>query len=178
LACIFHHTRTARYLFIQKRYTMKKLMTEQKSILNTIFTVLLMTLLVLGTGSCKQGSGEKEAATKEDVKEEVQEAMKTSKDYASEKKEELVENYRERMDKVQGQIDSLKQEMNDASASAKQEYREKINSLESRHAELQNKVDEFKNASGEAWKDLKEGVDNAFSDIEDAVKEAKSELKK
>ena len=134
------------------------------STLRHIFQKTLPVILALATAfvfnACNQQSKQdQDNVTKEDVKNEMQEAAATTKKYLSEEKQEMVENYQQRLDKIENQIETFKGKMESASASVAESYQSSVDKLESRYATVEQEVKELKNSSEAAWDELKEGVD-------------------
>ncbi len=69
-------------------------------------------------------------------------------------------------------IDQLRARAEQANAEAKIEYMNRVEELQGKRNTLQEKLDKMKNSSGDAWKDLKAGVENAFSDLKISVESA------
>jgi len=75
------------------------------------------------------------------------------------------------------EIDKLKAKADKAKDNAKLEYQEQIESLNLKRQEAQGKLKELKEASGDAWEDIKSGVDLAWNSLSEAVKSATSRFK-
>ena len=86
--------------------------------------------------------------------------------------------------KLQAQLDEcnadmikLKAKADKAEADAQIEYYKEIEELKSKKASVDQKLFELKEASEDAWEDLKAGADKAWDSLSDAVKSAASRFK-
>ncbi|MBJ3762531.1 coiled coil domain-containing protein [Maribius pontilimi] len=78
-----------------------------------------------------------------------------------------------RLDQWRAEIDKLQNKAAEASADARQEYDEQVRNLREQQQDARAKLMELDDASGEAWKDLKKGVERAWDDLGAAVKKAR-----
>ncbi|SIO47504.1 hypothetical protein SAMN05444722_2420 [Rhodovulum sp. ES.010] len=77
-----------------------------------------------------------------------------------------------RLDQWRAEIDKLQAKAVEAGADARVEYDKQIEKLRARQAEAQDRLDELDSSRGEAWKDLKSGIEKAWNELESAVKSA------
>ena len=77
-----------------------------------------------------------------------------------------------RLDQWRADIDKLEAKAAEAQADARIEYKKQIEALRGKQKEARAKLDELDKASGEAWKDLKSGLETAWDDLGRAVKSA------
>ena len=61
-----------------------------------------------------------------------------------------------------------------AKVEVKKKYEEKLKTLQQKSEKMSQKLDQIDNASGDAWKDIKEGVDNAWHSLNEAIRKARS----
>ena len=61
-----------------------------------------------------------------------------------------------------------------AKVEVKQKYEEKLKTLEKKREKMSQKLDQIDVASEDAWRDIKEGVDNAWQSLNEAIKKARS----
>ena len=71
-------------------------------------------------------------------------------------------------------IDKMKAKADKADAEAKLEYYKQIEELRTKQEAAQKKLTELKSAGGDAWEDLKTGIDLAWKSLGEAVKSARS----
>jgi len=88
-----------------------------------------------------------------------------------------MENRREYIDKMFTRLKELEREIREleliadkAVAEVKVDYRNQINDLFLKKEELQDKVSKIKEASGNAWEDMKAGAELSWEAFNDAFK--------
>ena len=74
-------------------------------------------------------------------------------------------------------MDLLKAKAEQADAEARIEYSRRIQELEIKGSEVRDMLDRMKTASGNAWRDLKSGVEEAIVDLKSAVDRAYAQFK-
>lgn len=74
------------------------------------------------------------------------------------------------------EIEKLKATLAEKRADAKIGYRENLQKLEARQAELEDRFEKLKDASGDAWKEMKTGFIKAWEDVSESMKEAKEKF--
>ncbi len=106
--------------------------------------------------------------TGEQVEKKVTEAAGAVADYAKQEKDEYVARAQKAIDEAKAEMDALKARAKRARASGKGKLKGQIKASERRWKVAQRKLGELKSASGEAWKDLKSGMDKAIDDLKPA----------
>ena len=81
------------------------------------------------------------------------------------------------LDEWSAEIDKLKAKADRAEADAQLEYYKEIEELRSMQKEARSKLLELKNASDDAWEDLKAGMDSSWNIVGNALKSAASRFK-
>jgi len=89
-----------------------------------------------------------------------------------EKKEAYEQKMEARLKEWDAKIQQLKAKAEQASAEARIEYNNRIEELQGKRKTLEDRLDEMKSSGGDAWKDIKAGVENAFSDLKISVESA------
>jgi uncharacterized coiled-coil DUF342 family protein len=91
-----------------------------------------------------------------------------------------MENRREYIDRLAARLIELESEIleleaiaDKAIAEVKAEYHQQIKELFLKKEELQNKASKIKDASGNAWEDMKAGAELSWEVFEDSVKSGK-----
>ncbi|GJL75670.1 coiled coil domain-containing protein [Nitrosomonas sp.] len=92
-------------------------------------------------------------------------------------KEAYLQKVQAKLDEWDAEINKLKAKMSGASADAKIEMNKQIESLESERSEVRQKYEELKNASGDAWKDVRDGMETAWNRVSDSFKRAADRFK-
>ena len=82
-----------------------------------------------------------------------------------------------RLLKWDAQMQVLKARAKEAGANAKAEIGKELDDLEKRSDVAREKLRELRNSSGEAWQDLKAGLDNSWRSLQGALEAAKSRFK-
>ncbi|MFC3285976.1 coiled coil domain-containing protein [Litchfieldella rifensis] len=82
-----------------------------------------------------------------------------------------------KLDEWQAEVDKLKARAQGAQADARIEYQEEIDRLESYRDEARQKLAELREASDDAWEDLKDGAERAWDSASEAFKSARSRFK-
>jgi len=87
-----------------------------------------------------------------------------------------MENQREYIDKMVTRLKELENEISElekiadkAVAEVKAEYHQQINDLFLRKTEVKDKVDKLQKTGGDAWEDMKAGVELSWEVFEDSV---------
>ena len=88
-----------------------------------------------------------------------------------------MENRRENIDRMAARLKELEREISElgkiadkAVAEVKAEYHQQIQDLFLKKEELQKKVSKIREASGNAWEDMKAGAELSWEVFEDSVK--------
>ena len=81
------------------------------------------------------------------------------------------------LDEWKAEIDKMKAKADKAVAGSQLEYYKRIEELRSKQKSAQEKLKELKEAGGDAWGDLKAGVDLAWESLGEAVKSANSRFR-
>jgi predicted nuclease with TOPRIM domain len=95
-----------------------------------------------------------------------------------------MENQREYIDKMAARLKELESEISElgkmadkAVAEVKADYRQQIKELFLKKEELQYKVSKIKEASGNAWEDMKAGAELSWEVFNESVKNASKKIK-
>ena len=81
------------------------------------------------------------------------------------------------LDKWSAEIDRLKAMAEGASADAHIRYHKEIEDLRQQKNAADNKLSELRRASGDAWKDMKSGLDEAWESLANSVKTASARFR-
>lgn len=86
--------------------------------------------------------------------------------------------YEQKMDarlmKWDAQMQMLKARAKEAGADTKAAIAKELDELEERSDETRKKLSSLRDASGDAWRDMKTGLENSWRSLENAMKAAKS----
>lgn len=89
-------------------------------------------------------------------------------------KESYEQKLQAQLDEWRAEIDQLKAKADKADAEAQLEYYKEIEELRTMQETVYRKLDELRDASDDAWEDIKAGVDNALDSLGSALKSATS----
>jgi predicted small lipoprotein YifL/ElaB/YqjD/DUF883 family membrane-anchored ribosome-binding protein len=152
---------------------------------NAIFVrglLAIMLLLVLGV---LPGCGEKEptesksaTVSKEDVKNKVEEAYDTTKTYTQEQMQAFGEQTEARLAEYKKEIDQLQAKAEKLEGDAKAKAEQQLTALRQKRDEVSEKLKDLSSSSGNAWEQLKSGIDAAMEDLGNAYKKAAAEFSK
>ena len=150
-----------------------------------VFVRGLLTIVVLLALGALPGCGEKEQpqsepakVSKEDVKEEVKEAYDATKAYTQEQMQAFREETETRLADYQKEIDQLESKAEELGEDAKERAEERLAALREKRDEVSEKLKELSSSSGEAWEQVKSGINAALKDLGNAYEKAVAEFSK
>lgn len=88
-----------------------------------------------------------------------------------------VEKLKGKIDEWNKDIDKLQEKTGQMASGAREKYKKQIEDLRAKQKEAQSKMDELQKAGGEAWVELKGGMDKAWKAMGEAVNSAKTKFK-
>ena len=99
--------------------------------------------------------------------------------------EEVMETKDSYLEKMKAKFDNLNYKWNiernkieakaqNAKIEVKKKFEEQLKTLQKRREKMSQKLDQIDVASEDAWRDIKEGVDNAWQSLNEAIKKARS----
>ena len=136
---------------------------------------ILIGLLAVSLG-CGQQEPKKEVTSK-DVQQKATEAAKTAKEYLAQQQEKYLKQAQEKLTNLDKQISNLRQQAEKQTGDMQQKLTEQADSLQKKLAAAKEKLAAMKNASADAWKKLKYGMDSAMDEMEKAYQQAEPENK-
>jgi chromosome segregation ATPase len=100
-------------------------------------------------------------------------------------REEVMETKDSYLEKMKAKFDDLNYKWNiernkleakaqNAKVEVKKKFEEQLKTLQKRREKMSQKLDQIDVASEDAWRDIKEGVDNAWQSLNEAIKKARS----
>ena len=93
------------------------------------------------------------------------------------KRDEFVQKMHLQLDKLNAEIDSLAEKAGQAKTDTRDEYLKTVESLRSKRDNTREQLKKLQEASGDAWDDLKDGVEAAWESLGAAIQSAKSHFK-
>jgi chromosome segregation ATPase len=92
-------------------------------------------------------------------------------------KQAYEEKLQAKLDEWQADIKKLKAKADQAKADVKLQYYEEIERLERNREDLRHKLNDLKKTGGDAWSDLKAGIESAWHSLEGALGKARDRFK-
>jgi chromosome segregation ATPase len=153
---------------------------QMKSVIFVRGLLAMMMLLALGA---LPGCGEKEqtqskpaTVSKEDVKKEAKEAYDATKVYTQEQMQAFWEQTETRLAEYKKEIDQLQAKAEKLEGDAKAKAEQQLTALGQKRDEVSEKLKELSSSSGNAWKELKSGIDASMEDLGNSYKKAAAEF--
>ena len=109
-----------------------------------------------------------------DVKRESKETLETLKAYTIEQREMYQDKIEAKLNELDSQIDTLRARAENATTAVQAEIDKAIRELQQQQETAMQQATALRDASGEAWSDLKNGLDNAVADLQQAYDKARS----
>ena len=153
-----------------------------KSVMSVRGLLAIMLLLALGVlagcGENEQTQSKPAAVSKEDVKKEAKEAYDATKAYTQEQMQAFHEQTETRLAEYKKEIDQLQANAEKLGGDAKAKAEEGLTALRQKRDEVSEKLKDLSSSSGDAWEQLKSGIDAAMDDLGNAYKKAVAEFSK
>lgn len=89
-------------------------------------------------------------------------------------RDDYVKKLKAKLDEWNAEISVLEARADQVKAEARVQYQKQLEETKKQRDELKQKLDQVGQAGGEAWQELKSGLDLAWDALTDAVKSAKS----
>jgi hypothetical protein len=109
---------------------------------------------------------EPQKTSADDVTRDAQKTAQAAARLANEKKEEFEK-------RVGGKLEDARHRMDEIRRQAKRDSDKLLAEADAKGKEAQKRMDELKHSTGEAWKDLRKGVETAVDDFSHGVDKAK-----
>jgi hypothetical protein len=110
--------------------------------------------------------GEPKKTSADDVTREAEKTAQAAAKLANEKKEDFEK-------RVGTKLDDARKRMDEIRLQAKRDSDRLLADADAKGKEAQKRMDELKRSTGEAWKDLRKGVETAVDDFSHGVDKAK-----
>jgi F0F1-type ATP synthase membrane subunit b/b' len=145
---------------------------------------LLAIMLLLALGELP-GRGEKEqpqsksgTTSGEDVKKEAKEAYDTTKAYTQAQIQAFQEQTESKLAEYEKEIDQLQAKAEKLGGDAKAKAEQQLTALRQKYDEVSEKLKALSSSSGNAWEQIKSGIDTAMEDLANAYKKVVAEFSK
>ena len=141
--------------------------------------MLLLAIWALpGCGEKEQTESKSATVSKEDVKKEVKEAYDATKAYTQEQMQAFQEQTEIRLAEYKKEVDQLQAKAEKLEGDAKAKAEQQLTALRQKRDEVSEKLKDLSSSSGNAWEQLKLGIDAAMEDLGNAYKKAAAEFSK
>ena len=118
------------------------------------------------------------ATTPQDIRKEAKELAATTMAYTEEQKAQYQKKIQEKLAQYNQNFMELEAKLLMMNEQAKADLAAEMEKLDDKKAAVATKVKELQGTSGEAWTDLKAGMDKAFMEMDRAYDQAKSRFEK
>ena len=149
-----------------------------------VFLKGLLAIMLLAPGVLS-GCGEKDqteskpaTVSREDVKREAKEAYDTTKAYTQEQMQAFREQTEIKLNEYKEEFNQLQAKAEKMGGDAKAKADEQLTALHQKREVVAEKLKELSSSSGNAWEQLKTGIDAALEDLGNAYKKAAAEFSK
>jgi len=153
-----------------------------KSVMFVRGLLAIMLLLAMGAlpgcGENEQTQSKPATVSKEDVKKKAKEAYDATKAYTQEQMQAFREQTETRLAEYKKEIDQLQAKAEKLEGDAKAKAEQQLTALGQKRDEVSEKLKDLSSSSGNAWKELKSGIDAAMEDLGNAYKKAAAEFSK
>ncbi|MHC5212109.1 MAG: sll1863 family stress response protein [Planctomycetota bacterium] len=92
-------------------------------------------------------------------------------------REAYLEKLKARLDEWNARIAVLEARANQSKAEVKRRYAEQVAALKRQRDEVRVRVDKLRKTSGDAWRDVRRGIEEAGERLGDALERAREHLK-
>jgi cell division septum initiation protein DivIVA len=152
---------------------------------NMIFVRGLLAIMLLLVVGGFPGCGEKEQdrsktgkVSGEDVKEEAMEAYGATKAYTQEQMQAFHEQMKTKLADYNDDIEQLQAKVEELGGDAKAKAEQQMTALRQKRDEASKKLQELSSSGGNAWEQLKSGIDAVMEDLGTAYKKVAAEFSK
>lgn len=142
--------------------------------------MVIVMLLVLGTlpgcGENEPTQSKQEAASMGDVGEKAMETYNATKTYTREQMQAFREQTETRLGEYKKEIDQLQAHAENLKGDAKAKAQQELTVLLQKRDAVSEKLKDLSSSSGDAWEQLKSGINSAMDDLGNACKKAADEF--
>jgi hypothetical protein len=140
--------------------------------------MLIVPGILSGCGEKDQTQSKPATVSKDDVKKEVKKAYDATKAYTEEQMQAFRKQMENRLDGYGKAIDQLQAKTEKLEGDAKAKAEQQLTALRQKRDGVFEKVKELGSSSGNAWEQLKSGIDAAMEDLGNAYKKAADDFSK
>jgi uncharacterized phage infection (PIP) family protein YhgE len=152
---------------------------------NMMFVRGLMAIMLLlavgaftGCGEKEQDQSKTEKVSGKDVKEKTVAAYDATKAYTQEQMQAFQEQMKTKLAEYNDDIDKLQAKVEALGGDAKAKAEQQMTELRQKRDDASKKLQELSSSSGNAWKQLKSGIEAALDDLGNTYKKVAAEFSK
>jgi hypothetical protein len=154
-----------------------------------LMTRLFCPLFLLSLLACKVGHSNVTSATLTSdevarlstatlsLKRQTSEVLSSAKEVVALKGLEYRRKVEAQLKEFQPKIDELKAKAEDAAGRARTELQEQLVILEGRRADIRKRLEDLTTSSGEAYRDVENGINHAVKDLRDSFDKARTRFR-
>jgi cell division septum initiation protein DivIVA len=143
---------------------------------------MAILLLVLGAlascGEKDQTQSKSATVSKEDVKQKTRQAYSAAKGYTQEQVQAFREQTENKLTEYKKKIDQLQAKAEELGGDAKAKAEQQLAVVRQKRDNVSEKLKDLSSSGGNAWEQIKSGVDTAMDDLASAYKNAAAEFSK
>ncbi len=129
--------------------------------------MLLVWALAFGLAGCgKEEPAKPKEVTKEQLQKQAGELLDTAKQFLQQQKDRFLQEANSRLQGLDQRIKELQEKAEQASPEVKDRLQGLISSLKEKQAALQKQLEESRGTAGQAWEELKSGLDQKLKEID------------
>jgi chromosome segregation ATPase len=147
-------------------------------VMRLIAVMLLVPWALSGCGDKDEDQPQSKSGTvsSEDVQKEAKDAYEATKAYTQEQMQTIRKQMESKLDEYGNEIDQLQAKAEKLEGDAKAKAEQQLAALRQKQDAVGEKVKDLGSASGDAWEQVKSGVDAAMEDLGNAYKKAAAEF--
>jgi hypothetical protein len=150
----------------------------------SLATVTVVALSVTGCGKGPTQPGSSAGATNqpsgvtlEDVGEETAEAIGAAVEFADQTKDEYIQRAKASAEEIDRRVATLRSKGEALTDDALQAWHDRMEELAEKRKAVQDKVSDIGASTGDAWRELAQGLAEAQDDLSQALERAEAEFK-
>jgi len=141
-----------------------------------VFVILLAFPMMLML-ACNSSEDATESTSPEAVKKEVKEAAEAVSALTQQEMDSFVDQMESQLQGLEARVDDLSARAQVLTGEAKTAAEEKIKDLEEKRKQARKRLEDLKSASGDAWEELKMGLQASVLRLNQALQNAAAEFK-
>jgi predicted RNase H-like nuclease (RuvC/YqgF family) len=138
--------------------------------------MLLVPWALSGCGDKDQPQSKSGTVSSDNVKKEAKEAYEATKAYTQEQMQTIRKQMQTKLDEYGKEIDQLQAKAEKLEGDAKAKAEQQLAALRQKRDAVAEKVKELGSSSGNAWEQVKAGIDAAMEDLGNAYKKVVAEF--